>query len=66
MSFLFGKGKGKSSDIVKSIKDALNAINKEKVKIEKVCKSLYLPLNIKRRKSSKYLIYFTPLFINEE
>lgn len=34
MSFLFGKGKGKSSDhyIVKNIKEALNAINKEKVK----------------------------------
>lgn len=40
MSFLFGKGKGKSSDIVKSIKDALNAINKEKVKIEKVSEEI--------------------------
>lgn len=36
MSFLFGKGKGKTSDIVKSTKEALVSINKEKAKVEKV------------------------------
>ena len=36
MSFLFGKGKGKSNDVVKATKEALNALNKDKAKVEKV------------------------------